>query len=147
MDEYPFNILDIANILRLTVRRELADSVYVDCPFCNKHRKGKLNLNLVKNVWRCNRCGESGHMFELYARLRGILVSDAKLELIDLLAESVGQPCVSHSEVAVKAIPAGRYNHAVEQSPKASREEIDRTMRAMLEVGGRLLPGHECRGG
>ena len=134
MDEYPFNILDIANILRLTVRRELADSVYVDCPFCNKHRKGKLNLNLVKNVWRCNRCGESGHMFELYARLRGILVSDAKLELIDLLAESVGQPCVSHSEVAVKAIPAGRYNHAVEQSPKASREEIDRTMRAMLEM-------------
>lgn len=31
-------------------------------------------------------------MFELYARLRGILVSDAKLELIDLLAESAVQP-------------------------------------------------------
>ena len=50
-DEYPFSILDIAHLLRLTIRRELSDSVYVDCPFCQK-RKGKLNLNLAKDVWR-----------------------------------------------------------------------------------------------
>ena len=134
MEEYPFNILDIANILRLTVRRELADSVYVDCPFCNKFRRGKLNLNLVKNVWRCNRCGESGHMFELYARLRGILVSDAKLELIDLLAESAVQPRTVCGQNVMQFGAAGRCGPTSQQPPKAAREEIDRTMRAMLDM-------------
>ena len=102
-DEYPFSILDIACLLRLTIRRELADSVYVDCPFCQK-RKGKLNLNLVKNVWRCNRCGKSGHMFELYAQLRGLQVSEAKLELIDLLA--AGTP-VEGIQASAPSVPAG----------------------------------------
>ena len=133
LDEYPFNILDIANILRLTVRRETADSVYVDCPFCQK-RKGKLNLNLDKNVWRCNRCGESGHMFELYARLRGLLVSDAKLELLDLLAE---EPTGTQISVEASAAPAQsikKARTAVEQSQKATPKEIDRTMRTMLAM-------------
>ena len=31
----------------------------VDCPLCDDH-KGKMNLNFQKNVFRCNRCGESG---------------------------------------------------------------------------------------
>ena len=84
LDDYPFNILDIANILRLTVRRAVADSVYVDCPFCQK-KKGKLNLNLTRNVWRCNRCGKSGYMFEIYAELRGVNVSEAKLEQAAIL--------------------------------------------------------------
>lgn len=134
MDEYPISILDIANILRLTVRRELSNSVYVDCPFCQK-RKGKLNLNLEKNVWRCNRCGESGHMFELYARVRGLPVSEAKLELIDLLAEgtAAGENYSElHSDTSSSRGKRGKS--AVEQSPKAPREEIDRTMRAMLDM-------------
>ena len=134
LEEYPFTILDIANILRLTVRREVADSVYVDCPFCQK-RKGKLNLNLVRNVWRCNRCGKSGHMFELYADLRNMTVSEAKLELIDLLAEgrtadiqgNGSKGCGSHRATKHVSSPT-----PVEQSPKASPEEIDKTMRALL---------------
>ncbi len=128
LDEYPFTILEIAGLLRLPVRRELADSVYVDCPFCQK-RKGKMNLNIQKNVWRCNRCGESGHMFELYARLRGITVSDAKLELIDLLSQdAAAEPSLLPQPTAVKK------KTQVEQSPPAPPEEIDRTMRALLKL-------------
>lgn len=132
LDEYPFNILDIANLLRLTIRRELADNVYVDCPFCQK-RKGKLNLNLEKNVWRCNRCGKSGYMFELYAELRGVTVSEAKLELADLLGEWADP---AEIKVAIPAsIPTGsKRRDSVEQSPRAVPEEIDRTMRAMLNM-------------
>lgn len=133
LEEYPFNILDVANILRLTIRRELSNSVYVDCPFCRK-RKGKLNLNLDMNVWRCNRCGESGHMFELYARVRGTTVTEAKLELIDLLAEGKTAEWTEAFLPETKPVQKAEKHCTVEQSPKASAEEIDRTMRAMLNM-------------
>lgn len=142
-DEYPFSILDIACLLRLTIRRELADSVYVDCPFCQK-RKGKLNLNLVKNVWRCNRCGKSGHMFELYAQLRGLQVSEAKLELIDLLAAGTPVEGIQASAPSVPAGPQSARRELVEQSPRAAPEEVDRTMRAMLDMLS-LTPAHRER--
>ena len=129
MGEYPFTILDIAAILRLPVRRELSDSVYVDCPFCQK-RKGKLNLNISKDVWRCNRCGESGHMFQLYARLRNISVDEAKLELIDLLCQDAVVPSIELPQA--KAVAKERLG--VEQSPLAEPEEIDKTMRALLSL-------------
>lgn len=58
-DEFPFNIMDVVELLRLRVRRQQSNSVYVDCPFCGD-RRGKMNVNFVKNVWRCNYCGEHG---------------------------------------------------------------------------------------
>lgn len=139
-DEYPFSILDIACLLRLTIRRELADSVYVDCPFCQK-RKGKLNLNLSKNVWRCNRCGKSGHMFELYAQLRGLQVSEAKLELIDLLAAGTPMEGIQASAPSMPVGPRSVRRELVEQSPRAAPEEVDRTMCAMLDMLS-LTPAH-----
>lgn len=128
LDEYPFTILEIASLLRLPIRREVADSVYVDCPFCQR-RKGKMNLNVRKNVWRCNRCGESGHMFQLYARMRGITVSEAKLELVDLLSHdaAVEPLTLPPSKVAKK-------NVQIDLSPTASPQEIDRTMRVLLDM-------------
>ena len=129
LDEYPFNILDVAGLLRLTVRRELSDSVYVDCPFCQK-RKGRLNLNFEKNVWRCNRCGESGHMFELYARMQNISVTEAKLEIADALGGGI---LPELQETCPTAAPAGE-KAAVEQSPLASRQEIDHAMRELLSM-------------
>ena len=139
-DEYPFSILDIAHLLRLTIRRELADSVYVDCPFCQK-RKGKLNLNLAKDVWRCNRCGKSGHMFELYAQLRGLQVSEAKLELIDLLADGKTVEGVPTRATSMPSGQQGARREPVAQSTRAAPEEIDRTMRAMLDMLT-LTPAH-----
>lgn len=45
--DFPFGILDVADILRLNIRRRLPDQVYADCPFCSD-RRGKMNLNLEK---------------------------------------------------------------------------------------------------
>ena len=66
---YPFTILDVAGILDLKVRRRQPTNMDVDCPFCN-HKKGKMNINLVKNVFRCNYCETSGGMIDLYAKDR-----------------------------------------------------------------------------
>lgn len=54
---YPFTILDVAGILDLKVLRRQPTNMDVDCHFCN-HKKGKMNINLVKNVFRY--CETSG---------------------------------------------------------------------------------------
>lgn len=57
--DFPFGIMDVVELLHLRIRRRQANSVYVDCPFCGD-RRGKMNVNFVKNVWRCNYCDEHG---------------------------------------------------------------------------------------
>ena len=59
MQDFPFTIREVAEIMNLHIRRKNGVSLDADCPFCGD-RKGKLNLNLKKNVFKCNRCGESG---------------------------------------------------------------------------------------
>ena len=44
-----------------------------------------MNLNYVKNVWRCNYCGEQGGMLSLYARLNHITNSEANREIREAL--------------------------------------------------------------
>ena len=48
-DEFPFGIMEVVNLLNLRIRRQQANSVYVDCPFCGD-RRGKMNVNFQKNV-------------------------------------------------------------------------------------------------
>ena len=82
--DFPYGILDVAELLHLQRRRPGPNSVYTDCPFC-KDRRGKMNLNYVKNVWRCNYCGEQGGMLSLYARLNHITNSEANREIREAL--------------------------------------------------------------
>ena len=81
--EFPFNIRDVAYLLNLHVRHEAATSWDTDCPFCSG--RGKLNLNLKKNVFRCNRCGENGGMLALYGKVYGVDNKTAKEEIEDTL--------------------------------------------------------------
>ena len=81
---YPFTILDVAGILDLKVRRRQPTNMDVDCPFCN-HKKGKMNINLVKNVFRCNYCETSGGMIDLYAKLHKISQRQAFAEICEIL--------------------------------------------------------------
>ncbi len=82
--DFPFDIMDVAGILDLRIRRKGGRSVYADCPFCGDNR-GKFNLNLAKNVFRCNYCGEYGGTIEMYARLHGISNADAYREICEIL--------------------------------------------------------------
>lgn len=66
--DFPFNIMDVAELLHLHIRRRQADSVYANCPICGDKR-GKMNINFAKNLWRCNYCNEGGGMLSLYMLL------------------------------------------------------------------------------
>lgn len=64
---------DVISLLRLPYPKTGQSSYYVRCPCCDDDpRKEHLNINLVKDVFRCPRCGVSGGIFDLYALYTGI---------------------------------------------------------------------------
>ena len=100
-DEFPFNIMDVVELLHLRIRRQQSNSVYVDCPFCGD-RRGKMNVNFVKNVWRCNYCGEHGGMLGLYARLNNTTTSDAYWEIAEALCDNCHEEHIRSGNEAPK---------------------------------------------
>ena len=111
--DFPFTIVDVAYLLNLHVRHKNAASLDVDCPFCGE-KKGKLNLNTRKNVFKCNRCGESGGMLSLYGKIYGLDNQTACKEIKDALGKNEQAPSyqVRKREIAPKepeipnAVPA-----------------------------------------
>ena len=137
--DFPFGILDVVELLHLHIRRRQADSAYTDCPFCGD-RRGKMNVNFVKNVWRCNYCGEHGGMLNLYARVNNTTNSEAYREICDALqagdtswgyggAESAD----AYAGVPVREPHAGRQSDmGITQAERASPQEIHQTYSLML---------------
>ena len=130
---FPFTIMDVASLLRLNIRREGSGHIYVDCPICGD-RRGKMNLNLTKNVWRCNYCGEGGGMLALYAKVYRISNSDAYKEICDAL--QTGSAASAYSTPS----PAGP-NKEMPQAERASEQEIHRTFTTMMSALS-LTPAH-----
>lgn len=137
--DFPFGILDVVELLHLHIRRRQADSAYTDCPFCGD-RRGKMNVNFVKNVWRCNYCGEHGGMLNLYARVNNTTNSEAYREICDALqagdtswgyggAESAD----AYAGVPLREPHAGRQpDMGITQAERASPQEIHQTYSLML---------------
>ena len=121
MRDYPFTILDVAGILNLKVRRRQPTNMDVDCPFCG-HKKGKMNLNFAKNVFRCNYCGESGGMIELYSKVFQISNAQAFAEICEIL----------HDDKKADALPKPIYTPDMEQIPKADLEIRHQTYSMLL---------------
>lgn len=137
--DFPFGILDVVELLHLHIRRRQADSAYMDCPFCGD-RRGKMNVNFVKNVWRCNYCGEHGGMLNLYARVNNTTNSEAYREICDALqaGDTSWGYGGAESADAYAGVPA-REPHAdrqpdmgITQAERASPQEIHQTYSLML---------------
>ena len=124
--------MDVAGLLRLNIRRRAPGQVYVDCPICGD-RRGKMNLNTVKDLWRCNYCGEGGGMLSLYAKVYGVSNSDAYREICDALAVNGFSPDYTVPE---KTTPA-----EAEQSDAASVQEVHQTLSMLLSMLT-LIPAH-----
>ena len=141
--DFPFGIMDVVELLALRKRRPGANSVYVDCPFCGDGR-GKMNVNYVKNAWRCNYCGESGGMLSLYAKMNHVSNSDAYREICDALTTgetSWGYENHSKSAVSSEKKTGTDIKEEIPQSPRASDQEIHQTYSLMLEMLS-VVPKH-----
>ena len=122
--DFPFNIMDVASLLRLNIRRRSEPrGVYADCPICGD-RRGKLGLYLEIDTWRCYHCGECGGMLALYGKTYGVGNSEAYREICDALM--VGAPGGEHTPRAKQA--------DVPQPQRASPQEIHKTLTMLLRV-------------
>lgn len=143
-DDFPFGIMDIVELLQLRVRRRLPDNVYTDCPICGD-RRGKMNVNFAKNIWRCNYCGEYGGMLALYAKVYGISSSDAYREICDALQVEGYESGRTPKQYSHPPMNNGRPSampEGIPQSPRASRQQIHQTYSIMLSMLT-LLPIHK----
>ena len=82
--DFPFTIMDVVELLRLHIRRRSPGYIYADCPLCGSQR-GKLCINLTKNAWCSNCCGDSGGMLALYAKVQNVSNPTAYSEICDAL--------------------------------------------------------------
>ena len=64
---------DVVNLLGLEKepRRGSPDSYNVKCPWCDaSSKKYHMNINTVKNAYRCVKCATGGYALDLYGRVR-----------------------------------------------------------------------------
>lgn len=83
-----YHISDVIGLLGLPPAPPGRSSYYLNCPCCDDSpRKRHMNVNIVKDVFRCPRCGVSGGVFDLYSLYTGIPREEAKTELANKLGE------------------------------------------------------------
>lgn len=126
---FGYDIRDVVRVLNLTVRRKNARSYDVDCPFCN-HKTGKLNVNLEKNVFRCNYCDAQGGMLDLYSKLYHVTKTEANQQIREAL--NLGQyrdDYIRQENPRIDSGPPVPVN-----SERASDAEIDHTYSQMLSM-------------
>ena len=127
MGTFPFDILQVAALLHLTIRRQTPYGIYTDCPICGDQR-GKMFLRTGENVYRCNICGVGGGMLDLYARVQGLgSNSEAYQDICEQLLYgddfTIQEP---PRKAAAKAPPP--------QSERADIAELHHTYTALLHL-------------
>lgn len=115
VQDFPFGIEDVTELLHLRIRRRCSDGAYVDCPFCGEGR-GRMKINYVKNVWRCNYCNEHGGMLALYARIHNLTNSEAYREICDFIQNGIGYSYdlpMTHKKKEAEVEPVNRADNSV----------------------------------
>lgn len=122
--DMPFDIMDVAGLLQIRIRRPSGRGYYADCPFC-EDKRGKLHLNTEFDGWKCNYCGEHGGLLDLYGKMKRISRSEAYREICDAL----------QSGIYDFSRPSGTAStEQVKQSSPADDETVDKTFRALLNM-------------
>ena len=121
--DFPFDIYDVADQVGLTLKRPHIKSADYNCPFCDGI--GKLNLNIEKNAYRCNKCSVYGGMLDLFCRCTN--VSDRKTAYKCLTEKSNYAFAVQNREQRQSKV------NAIKEVPKADIERLDFCYRAMLD--------------
>ncbi len=130
---YDYNIIDVVKCLSLEVRHMNKTDWDVDCPFCtvnpvNGHNgKGKLNICIPKDAFRCSRCDTHGGMLDLYTLVKGVDRKQARQEILDYINHGI---TTDTHNICAKA--QAEYNKRCKN--RASAQEVDRTYRAFLSL-------------
>ena len=143
MQSFSLTMQDILPLLPLdTVVK--GRSVDLPCPACNDTKK-HLNINLEKNVFRCNRCGEHGGILSLYCLYYPQSMKSAFHEIQkQLQGETVRRKmAVPGKKVVKKYVPQSLL------ADISVRNKTYRALLALLNLSGdheKKSTGHDCSG-
>lgn len=121
--DFPFDMADVVSLLDITIRRSLSNQLYTDCPFCGK--RGKMNINLEKNAFRCNYCDKSGGMLALFGSIYGISNGQAYRQICELLDKQLQAPAWESRKPLLAVTP---------NTPAVSKESQDKTFSTLLTL-------------
>ncbi|MCD8074199.1 MAG: CHC2 zinc finger domain-containing protein [Lachnospiraceae bacterium] len=136
----PFSIADVSDLLGIErVGASSGTSFGVVCPFCGD-RRGKMNFCIskdgqVKNTYHCYKCGESGNMLQLYAKLSGLDGADACKQAYRLILDQL-----TENPLADSALESRRNEvrdlagQSSEMADLQKRDAIYREMLSMLHL-------------
>ena len=88
--DFPFGIMDVAELLHLRRRRPHSTGAYYDCPFCDDKR-GKMSLCADKDVFR----------------LSNSLKESSSISLVKVASTSFISPIIPLLAIAINLIKAG----------------------------------------
>jgi len=99
-----FHMADIIPLLPIPYPPQGKSSYYINCPNCDYGGKNRhLNINLIKDVFRCPKCGFSGGVFDLYCRYTRYPRENVRDELMRILrGYSVKQQVSCNSVLYIK---------------------------------------------
>ena len=124
--------------IRVGGNKDFAD---VDCPFCGGRKK--LNVNYIKNVWRCNKCGEYGNAITLHAVKTGMSTKDAYKDLVDKYTELTPERAAEYR--SAKTVAAEEDNQ-IHLAPLGVRDFTYRTLIDNIDLSERHLEALKQRG-
>jgi len=129
MNELPFSIEQVAYLLQLRIKKRTNNQMYVNCPFCTNKKgqldnHGHLNINLAKNVFRCNRCNAQGGMLELYSLYYGINHKEAFININNQL----------NYNKTIYVPPKRKYEIIEKTEERQPLEELNKTYNELLKL-------------
>lgn len=126
LEEFPFRIRDVQELMGLRPIRVHTDSSDFNCIFCGG--EAKLNINYRKNVYGCVKCGAGGGMLDLYGRYYNLTAREAYDEICEKL--SLGE--TAKAAETAKFLSIKDMERAAPESIRASEEEIHHTYSTLL---------------
>ena len=121
--DFPFDIYDVAEKIGLVLKRQHNKSADYNCPFCDGI--GKLNLNIERNAYRCNKCGAYGGMLDLFCKCTN--VPDRKTAYHCLAVNGSDDFSIQKREQRQATVSS------IKEVPKADIDRLDFCYRAMLD--------------
>lgn len=88
--DFPFTMLDVVSLLGLPLPANGRTNYNIDCPCCGDTKR-HLNINLVKGVFRCPRCGFGGGVLDLYGHYANMSRQDSYAAILHRLSISPEQ--------------------------------------------------------
>lgn len=78
------NITNVINKLNIKKTKQIGNNIYVTCPFCQsrKEKNGYMKVNILNNLYRCDKCESSGTAIELYAKSKYMTNKQAFKQLL-----------------------------------------------------------------